>query len=307
MKELTTVGKTSKAVTTDSTISTRRSARIAKRLKVSNSLNDELMHTTTVRTVTVTAVTTGVFSKLDDHLLETIFSYVGENQHLFVASVNRAFQRSYVSLYPSKVTLTNASSLPIAKFCWDDVTRQIGTNIDDIKKNYLQRSLWYSAAEHGSIEAVRYLLQFLPPPPNMAVTNMIFDIKKAYIDWRYDLGYIAAAYGHKELLQWAYRHNVYVCDRDLRVCLYAIGTGHLDLYHCAKEELGFAGLNEHRRLMEKSAVMAAGNGQLEALQWINETNPIVNMIYDRRICSAAARNGHLEMVQWLRDVGCMWV
>ena len=95
----------------------------------------------------------------DDDLLRNIFSFVGEYQYRFVGGVNRTFQKSYLTLYPNKNSHFNASTVEISKYCWNDIEacRYIDTNFT--LRSLARCKLWHSAARHGSIDSVKYLLQ----------------------------------------------------------------------------------------------------------------------------------------------------
>ena len=306
---------TSTTVSASSTA--RRSTRIAKRLTCSSTT------TASHRRKDVTAGTVGKNKKRrtssdnesdvqsfpieDDLLLQNIFSYVGDCQYLFIGSVNRMFQNSYVSLYPQKVTRFNGSTIELTKFCWDviNIIARYYIRLKDV----LRSKLWDSVTKYGSIEVVKYVVGRLPTPKKKkkkkrsSKNDLYGDFEhSAWVeDWKYDLCSNAATFGHFELLQWAVDQNIYVSKDDMRVCICAIGNGHMDIFHWAVQN----GFDWEEDFYEEAAFAAAKNGQLEALQWIhaNCCDLSEDDDYEVSCCNYAAEYGHVKVLRWLHSIG----
>lgn len=295
---------------TDTKIVTRRSARIAKRLKLTPIRSSEnggtgSSNTTGSIILATEATISSLLLSFDDDLLHTIFSYVGKDQYRWVGGVNRIFQKSYLSLYPEKRTKLNSSTTKLSVFCWNDVATC--RRMSKYHKDDVQHALWNYAAKRGNIDTVKALLRLIPKPLVEAVPEQNRSYSRDCNDWKYDLCYKAAEYGQKELLQWACTENICVWKNDLRVCRYAIGSGNMDIYHWAVEN-GFEWDIDSESQMESAAVVAAEKGQLEALQWIAENGPsdTIGYLSSTEYCDAAAKGGHLEVLQWLRSMDCGW-
>jgi hypothetical protein len=169
------------------------------------------------------------FPVTDDYLLLNIFSYVGDFQYLFIGSVNKSFEKAYATQFPNKSTSFNASTLERANLCLDSITKDNGET-----KDKRLRELWQSAARYGNIDVVNYLHQQLPhPQKSVTVKYLGLDASDETMDWKYDLCSEAARYGQMELLQWACNNNICVKKDDYRVCTFAIGSCHFDIFHWA--------------------------------------------------------------------------
>ena len=297
-----------------SPVSTRRSSRISKRLKSTQSSDvsgsgagGAAAHAEQTTGISGTAVRptpslgyTEHHSPIeDDRFLQIIFSFVGDFQYLFIGSVNRTFEKSYTSLFPLKATHFNASTIEHTKFCWDNIAAC--QKNDDEKKDKQRRKLWHSAARYGKIDVVKFLLEKLPPAQKDAsFKNIRSDKDRKKIDWKYDLCCKAAKHGQMELLQWACEQNICVAKDDSMVCHNAIAHGHLDVFHWALKN-GFVFNDENMAAFE-----ASKNGQLEALKFLAdnyEENCGIGGYRDESCgcCNSAAQKGQLEILKWLHE------
>ena len=259
----------------------------------------------------------------DDDLLRNIFSFVGEYHYRFVGGVNRTFQRSYLTLYPNKNSYFNASTVELSKYCWNDIEacRYIDTNFT--LRSLARCKLWHSAARHGSIDSVKYLLQHFDRFEAVTKKNAEREAKanegKKFdrnriesgdpliyekIDFRNDLCFVAAKHGRLHLIKWACTKNIGISKDDERVCKYAIGGGHIDTFLWAKEN-GFAW---NRECMKQASYAAAKNGHLKALQWVHNNGYDLTEIDtdSASFCHSAAEGGHVEVLKWLHSIGCNW-
>jgi hypothetical protein len=283
-----------------------RSSRIAKRLKLSLSDSDRTERCDDgPGKVSPCCASNGKSASLeDDSLLRNIFSFVGDYQYRFVGGVNRAFQKSYVSLHPHKQTHCNASTVAHAKIGWNDIATN--SSYDDTKKDKLQRNLWHSAARYGSKASVTYLCKRVPPAHVFHVLKVQSvkgkKPKRIYLedDWRYDLCYKAAEYGQLELLRWVYDKYIFVSTDDQRVIEYAIGNGHIDVVQWAMS----SGFDWDDCVC--AGFTAAENGHLEALQWIHiYASDIAESDVWGEACwgNHAAKGGHIGVLHWLQSIG----
>ena len=292
------------------TAAQQRTARVAKRLKCTTSPADvddgaasRAEQTTTDISGTAvqhTKPSTGKFPfDEDDSLLKNILSYVGDFQFLFIGSVNPTFEKSYASLFPTKSTYINASTIEHAMFCWNNIDGSIKD--DDETKRKQRRRLWHSAIRYGKIDVVKHLFHQLPPPKDISFKTIQENKDREKFDWRYDLCYKAAKHGHMDLFQWACDENNCVAKDDRLVCLNAIAHGHFELFHRA---LKYGFVFDHCNIME-AAFEACMNGQLEALQYLVEHHVVFGSCGDRDsscgCCNAAASKGQLAVLKWLNE------
>ena len=172
-----------------------------------------------------------LLGKLDTSLLSEIISYVGPKHYLFIASIDRRFQKTYVETYPNdKSTYLNASTIEYARMCYE-------LNRGDSDH---QRALSLSAAKHGNLAALQYL---------HAADCLLSD--RVCSD--------AAVNGHLNVLQWCREKE---CPWDELTCAYAAQSGHLNvLQWCREKECPWD---------ELTCAFAAENGHLYVLQWCRE-------------------------------------
>ena len=229
-----------------------------------------------------------------DFILHNIFSFVGEFQYVFIGSVNQTFHKTYVSLFPKKRTQFNASTIEYAKSCWGIICK---IN-DDETKDEEKRKLWRSAARYGNIEVVKYLLELLPPvQQNVSFKNVSWENRQK-IDWKYDLCYTAAKYGQMELLQWACDENICVAKDDQRVCQFAIGHGHFEIFHWARKN-GFRFEDA-----DFAAFEASRQGNIEALKWLHDKYDVIRPLYMDNscgCCNSAAACGQIDVLKWINE------
>ena len=141
---------------------------------------------------------------LDAPLLSEIISYVGPKHYLFIASIDRRFQQTYVETYPNdKSTGLNASTIEYARMCWE-LNRGDSDN---------QRALTFSAAKYGNLAALQYL--------HAADCTFSDYICTA-----------AAKNGHLNVLQWCREKG---CPWDEWTCRYAAENGHLNVLQWCRE------------------------------------------------------------------------
>jgi hypothetical protein len=231
-------------------------------------------------------------------LLKHILSFVGDHHYRFVGGVNRSFQKAYITLFPLKLTYLNASSIPFTKLCWDDIKITLRYYFE--KKDECRSILWRSAAKYGNKDVVKYLHRLIRSrdKPNCDPWQ---------IDWRYDLAFKAAEYGHLQLLQWACDQKVYISKFDTRVCKYAIGGGNFQLFHWAFE-YGFVWDTDY---IVDSAHIATQKGQLNVLKWMHSTGYDFDEYdddYDEGTvwCDIAVEFGQYEVLEWFHSIGSQW-
>ena len=200
-------------------------------------------------------------------ILQVIVDFVGPKQYLFVATINRIFHEVHTKVFPNNfTTYPNASSLEIAKNCFDDL---VDTSCNTKK---LQWMLCSSAAKSGNLPALQYL-------------------RSIECEWNEATCSNAALYGHYEMLKWARENG---CDWERETCSNAALNGHLDILQYVREK----GCPWDELTCSKSAE----NGDLHILQRARENE----CPWDEWTCTRAAANGHLHVLQWARQNGCRW-
>ena len=118
------------------------------------------------------------------------------------------------------------------------------------------------------------------------VSRKFRDIIESIIHHRAKIGKYEPHYGFKtplriissvSLINWALVNGC--CPLDERICTVAARNGHL-------------------------AVLQWINANLSKLQWDGDQDPPCP--WNERTCEDAARNGHLAVLQWARSQGCPW-
>jgi hypothetical protein len=127
-----------------------------------------------------------------------------------------------------------------------------------------------------------------------------------------DYCWLAALYGHLELLKWA-RESGYFWG--MKTCSAAARNGHLEVLKWAR--------NNKCPWDSRTVDEAAKGGHLEILKWVKENDDGYTMSSGHPgfdwmtskirsdhlwmdICSSAAEGGHLEVLKWARENGCLW-
>jgi hypothetical protein len=204
-----------------------------------------------------------------DHVLHMILAYVGDFQYLFVGSVNRSFETTYSSLYPSKSTYYNASTIGHAKFCWDHITAC--TENDNETKDDQRHEVWCSAARYGQIDVVQYLLEQLPPPQgdddDVSLQKTSWEDLN-YDDWKQDLCLTAVKHGQWVLLQWACNEKILVPEKNKNVVTLASDVGRNDKFYFSYEDDTSFYMDDE--VAECASYEAAKTVQLEILKWLSD-------------------------------------
>ncbi len=95
----------------------------------------------------VESSSSSAFDLLDESLLSEVISHVGHNHYIFIASLHRRFQDTYLRTFRNnRTSLLNISTLECARFCLE-------WNLDNLAN---QEGLCRSAAKHGIIEALEF-------------------------------------------------------------------------------------------------------------------------------------------------------
>jgi hypothetical protein len=234
----------------------------------------------------------------NDLILQHILSYVGNYQYLFVANVNCIFRNAYTTLFPTKETYYNASTMEHTRLCYN------GEHI-----NHQRSLLCNSAAAYGNIEALNFLAENHvslrlehQPISEVIVKNGHLHVlewvlqnnnnsqQQLRIPW-YDLMTYAARHGNLTILQWLYTNGGPLFSE--RTCQLAAIGGHLHIlkwlhrYDCPVDASIFA--------------EAAYYGHVDVLEWAHTCCP-----WSSYACASAARGGHLHVLKWLRSIGCPW-
>jgi hypothetical protein len=171
-------------------------------------VGDVVSHVVTSSVTTSRATTPAssdiIVSPLEDiNILGKILSFIGRSQYLYVALVNHNFQAAYVQMFPDiklpnahllsfdeqlkfqrsphrcKETHYNASTVPCAKFCYIECV------VGKPDTQWAEDAMWQSAAKHGCLEVMQYLLSVIP----------------VHRKWSRDVCATIAKHGHLHILQ----------------------------------------------------------------------------------------------------------
>ena len=253
----------------------------------------------------------------DENILKIFFSYVGPEQYLFISRVNRTFHKVYTSLFPTKETRLNASSIDVLQFCWDNIEFLTPNSYIVERKTNLRDELWDCCIQCGKIDVVKYFLEVLLLTPSAQKKECECRFFKAsycrafYSTRVRNLGKHAAEHGHLALLQWACTQKVGVDKNDAEICIFALGYGHMDVFLWAVR-------NEFRwddKCFRRSARLAAENGKVHALKWLQKNDFDLSSCYDELsemgLCDDAAAYGQVEVLKWLQSIydssdDCPW-
>lgn len=109
--------------------------------------------------------------------------------------------------------------------------------------------------------------------------------------WDGDSCWIAAKYGHLEVLKYLHENG---CHWDSWTCRAAGIGGHLEvLKYLHENECPWDGA---------SCWIAAKYGHLETLKWLHEER----YYWNSTACKIAAESGNLEILRYLHENGCTW-
>jgi hypothetical protein len=196
------------------------------------------------------------FENLPVGLLSYILSFVGKHQYRFVAMINQNFREVYLNNNEDyQSTYVNASTVELAKFCWED---------RDHLHFHVQRIFCKSAAKHGCLPALQYLLS-----------------RDSFCC--YDTCAMAARNGHFHVVEWCYLNG---CLWNEGTCTAAAYGGHLNILQWCHER----GCPWN----EQTCAGAAYGGHLNMLQWCREQG----CPWNAYTCANAAQNVHLNVLQW---------
>jgi hypothetical protein len=204
----------------------------------------------------------------DNHLVQHILTFVGENQYRFVAAVNRDFHAAYLHVFPGNtLTRIDVSTIRHASICYAEVPRG-----DRNASTMMQRSMCRSAARHGNLAVLQYL-------------------RSMNCQWDANTCAYAATSGHLQILKWARANG---CPWNTDTCRNAARNGHFEVLQWARAN--------GCPWEDRTCALAAKSGHLHILQWAHANG----CPWDSFTCACAAEGGHIHILQWARANGCPW-
>jgi hypothetical protein len=157
----------------------------------------------------------------NEELLQHIFSFVGDKQYRFIASVNHTFYKAYTALYPKRITYCNASTMEHMLLCYNEPTTK-----------HHKLLLCESAAYHNNIQALLFLKEngcilrvLIWEKLEAVVKNGYIDVlifaheNGTYMD-RDNIIKYAIQYSHMNILEWM--HTTYSSKFDNIACAHGI-------------------------------------------------------------------------------------
>jgi hypothetical protein len=233
----------------------------------------------------------------NDIMISHILPFIGDGNYRYIGLVNRKFRQTYTTLYPTKTTYYNGSTIALAQFCFQ--------SIDVHQRSRARHYLCLSAARYGSIDVLTYLF-----PAGMNWFDDILEKTIQYghlhvLQWlmrkpkeKRRTGFIsctAAKYGQLGIIQWV---NELDCNiwKNSSVSAYAARGGHWDVLDYAA--------NNGCRWDARTTEHIAQHGNLEVLKWARSKSNACR--WDERTCASAAENGHIETLKWAYENGCPW-
>ena len=190
--------------------------------------------------------------QLPQELLKNyVFPFVGDDQFLFVASVNRSFYTIYSSLFPKKQTsFLHLHSMEQVKLCYADLIIRDKAPPSPKKRIQMQRMVYLApfrepyipyrkclckellkhCVKMGRLDWVQYLYQEACPWDEAVCSTAAYHGQLGILQWLRAQGCPwdertcerAASGGHLEILQWTFRNG---CPLDGKtfICLYYNG------------------------------------------------------------------------------------
>jgi hypothetical protein len=157
---------------------------------------------------------------------------LGDYQYRFIGPVNHTFLKSYVSIFPNKVT--HAITIEQSKIAWNDI--EMATCSYSKTKDNVRRTLFHSAIQRGDKVTIMFILEQLPPKMMNINDDYGMEVEHVdYQDWRYELCCKAAEHGQFELLKWARNQRIRYIKGDERICEFAHNSGHMEIFQWAMD------------------------------------------------------------------------
>jgi hypothetical protein len=198
--------------------------------------------------------------------------------------------------------------------------------------------LQQAAVYNGNTRVLQWMMDYhscLPGKNKLAVAgerghvNVLEWAEANNLAWMsQDLCFAASSNGHVHILKWIHRR----CPEETkywqpqRVARHAARRGHISIlrwlhglnllpdnlyayayWGAAISENQILVLDwlveNHFKVRENTAIIAARFGQIEVLAWAKGQGGIA---WTEDVCSGAATNGHLDALKWLREHDCPW-
>jgi hypothetical protein len=194
----------------------------------------------------------------DDNILRDILSYVGEDQYRFVATVNRNFRNTYVSLYPDKTTFLNVSTMGHATICCQEICDREYSHCEERYRFILCKN----ATKMGDLSILKFLYSNDCP--------LYYHYHQWFTEYMLitDTFKVAVKSGHVHILQWMKKLEEYsymTKSSSGHEMKWAARHGQLD----ALKWLHANGFKWGQRNLYN---VAAERGHLPVLQWLLDNN-----------------------------------
>lgn len=180
--------------------------------------------------------------------------------------------------------------------------------ISKINPNLLGKDSLIRAANYGNLECLEYIFQTRGYDVLNAIAtkmaakhghlNCLKFLHKFGCPWNQYCSSSAAENGHLECLQYAVANN---CPVNSYICLLSAKNGHIECFD-------FSLKVDYKFLIKKVYFLAIKYGQLEIIKYIFNSrykNRVFN-VAELAPTNFAAGNGQLEMLQFLHENGCAW-
>jgi hypothetical protein len=249
-------------------------------------------------------------SRMEDLLIGYIVPFVGEYQFRFVALVNWYMYHAYTTVFPSKWTKFNDTTMAITNMCVKEFQSEKIMKACISVRNDVR--VFNRIVKRNSKKG--YITSLLVLAPHILYHNTFMEIAS-----------VAASRGHLSLLMWLYWycHLSTYYDRPTdwdwnEVYIHAIKNNQFAVLtwirdktsrniatiaaQCRNWDVLQWYLNNGWDLSVDVCSNAALRGDLELIQWAHYNG----FPWDSKTCSNAALYGYFEIVQWLYANGCPW-
>ena len=196
-----------------------------------------------------------------------MFSFVGPGHYIFVAGVNRQFQKLYRH-YFSTLRPKDRRSIRLkhrGRFVQPGVKKTHAKNV------------------FASLSCAKYWYQLVLPQKD--------DKHGIMRRWKHTACVAAARQGCLSVLQWAHEHGL---SWDSQATINVIKNGHLDCIRYMYDN--------GSSLQCNTAMAAVRHGHFHILVYTYEQG----CEWDSRLASSAAESGNLDCLQYALEKGCPW-
>ena len=240
-----------------------------KRKKDENSIPQSLTTTASAQVSSLTRPSSSMMEKLPECVLRYSLEFVGENEFIFVAGINRQFRRLYTELFQDKKTSYQACLVSVPRA---SMTVPLISLLPWYVVAHGTARITVIAARTGSLEVLQWLRQefegYRPENCDAIICHS------------------AARGGHLNVLQWARSQG---CPWDERTCCEAALCGNFDVLKWAR--------SEGCPWDEGTCFSASWHGHLDVLKWARSEGCPWNK---ERCVLVAKLYKQWDIVEWCR-------